>query len=127
MLLAIHTPKCQKAASAVVASRAFLRLLHSPHTTPTGRARLLDSSTSRGPFSFWRRLPDTDPHLPHKPFFAFPNPEHFPVALLALDLLIRPPVLGEPHAEDVVCHHMRATPSSPCSAPSHHRPPVPAL
>ena len=77
-------------------------------------ACLLDSSTSRGPFSFWRRLPDTDPHLPHKPFFAFPNPEHFPVAL-ALDLLIRPPVLGEPHAEDVVCHA--------CHPPPHAVPP----
>jgi hypothetical protein len=59
-------------------------------------------------------LPDTDPHLPHKPFFAFPNPEHFPVAL-ALDLLIRPPVLGEPHAEDVVCHA--------CHPPPHAVPP----
>ena len=68
------------------------------------------------PFSFWRRLPDTvtDPHLPHKPFFAFPNPEHFPVTL-ALDLLIRPPVLGEPHAEDVVCHA--------CHPPPHAVPP----
>ena len=84
-------PHAQRAASAVVASLGFLSLYNRPTTTPTGRARMLDGSISRGPFSFWRRVPDLNAHLPHDPFFAFTNPEHFPVAL-ALDLLIPPPV-----------------------------------
>lgn len=107
-------PHAQRAASAVVASRAFLSLYHSAHTTHTGRARLLDASVARGPFSFWRRLPDTDPHLPHNPFFAFPNPEHFPIAL-AVDLLVAPPVPGDPNSPDVVCWA--------CHPPPHVRPP----
>ncbi len=95
-------PHAQRAASAVVASRSFLALYHSRDTTPTGRARLLDGSVSRGPFSFWRRLPDTDPSLPHEPFFAFADPEHFPIAL-ALDVLLRPPVPGDSSGTEVIC------------------------
>ena len=55
-------PHAQRAASAVVVSHTFLTLYHHHSTTPTGRAHMLDDSISRGPFSFWRRLPDSDPH-----------------------------------------------------------------
>ena len=75
---------------------------------------MLDASTSRGPFSFWRRVPDTDPNQPHTSFFAFTNPEHFPAAL-ALDLLLQPPVPGNPNSTDVVCHA--------CHPPPHATPP----
>ena len=121
-------PHAQRAASAVVASYGFLSLYSHLTTTPTGRARMLDGSVSRGPFSFWRRLPDTDPHLPHSPFFAFTNPEHFPVAL-AIDLLIPPPVpLTHTHthpaaASSVVCHacfpapHLASAPAPPTIDP----------
>ena len=114
MLLATHTLREQLAASAVVASRAFLSLYHSADTTATGRARLLDGSVSRGPFSFWRRLPDTDPALPHEPFFAFSDPEHFPIAL-ACDVLLRPPVPGNTADPDVIC--------TSCHPPPHAAPP----
>ena len=107
-------PHAQRAAAAVVASRAFLSLYHSPSTTPTGRARLLDGSVARGPFSFWRRLSDPDPSLPHDPFFAFADPAHFPVAL-AFDLLLRPPVPGEADGPDVVC--------TACHPPPYPTPP----
>ncbi len=110
-------PHAQRAASAVVASRAFLSLYHSPTTTSTGRARLLDGSVARGPFSFWRRLPDPDPSLPYEPFFAFTDPEHFPVAL-AFDLLLRPPVPGEADGPEVVC--------TACHPPPHPTPPTPS-
>ena len=104
-------PHAQRAASAVVASRAFLTLFHSDSTTATGRARMLDGSVSRGPFSFWRRVPDPDPSIlapapdqpaSHTPFFAFTDPSHFPAAL-AMDLLLRPPVPGDPSDAHVVC------------------------
>ena len=121
-------PNAQRAASAVVASFGFLSLYDRLSTTPTGRARMLDGSVGRGPFSFWRRLPDTGPHLPHAPFFAFTNPGHFPVAL-ALDLLIPPPVpLTNTHTHpetlsSVVCHacfpapHPESEPAPPVIEP----------
>ena len=83
-------PHAQRAASAVVVSRAFLVLLNDPDTTPTGRARLLDGSNAKGPFTWLRRLPDVPCDTP---FFAFQIPDHFPVAL-ALDLLLLPPTQG---------------------------------
>ena len=44
-----------------------------------------------------------DPTLPHEPFFAFSDPEHFPVAL-ACDLLLGPPVpCVSDRGDDVVC------------------------
>ncbi len=54
---------------------------------PTGRARLLDGSNARGPFSWLRRLPIPTSDADETPFFAFENPNHFPIAL-ALDLLL---------------------------------------
>ena len=84
-------PYAQRAASAVVASMSFLTTFAS--ATPTRRARLLDGSSSRGPFSFWRRVPivpearevDTSRHL-----FGFRHPDDFRAALSVR----RPP----PHA-----------------------------
>ena len=85
----------QRASSAVVASHEFLSLFDDLSTTPTGRARLLDGSVSRGPFSFWRRVPvDTPPEGTTVPLFTFSEPHAFPVAL-AIDLLLLPPVSGE--------------------------------
>ena len=86
-------PHAHRAASAVVESLAFLSLYDDLHTTPTGRARLLDGSNSRGPFSWLRRLPIPTLDACETPFFAFTNPEHFPIAL-ALDLLLPPPTQG---------------------------------
>ena len=83
-------PHAQRAASVVVVSRAFLVLLNDPATTPTGRARPLDGSNAKGPFTWLRRLPDVPCDTP---FFAFQIPDHFPVAL-ALDLLLLPPTQG---------------------------------
>ena len=73
-------PNAQRAASAVVASRAFLALLNDPATTPTGRARLLDGSAAKGPFTWLRRLPIPSSDPCDTPFFAFQVPQHFPVA-----------------------------------------------
>ena len=87
-------PHAQRAASAVVASRAFLVLLNDPVTTATGRARLLDGSSAKGPFTWLRRLPIPSSDPGDTPFFAFQVPQHFPVAL-ALDLLLSPPTQGE--------------------------------
>ena len=87
-------PHAQRAASAVVTSRAFLVLLNDPATTATGRARLLDGSSAKGPFSWLRRLPIPSSDPCDTPFFAFQVPQHFPVAL-ALDLLLSPPTQGE--------------------------------
>ena len=87
-------PYAQRAASAVVASRAFLALLNDPATTATGRARLLDGSAAQGPFAWLRRLPIPSSDAGDTPLFAFQNPQHFPVAL-ALDLLLSPPTQGE--------------------------------
>ena len=121
-------PHAQRAASAVVASLGFLSLYNRPTTTPTGRARMLDGSVSRGPFSFWRRIPDLNAHLPHNPFFAFTNPEHFPVAL-ALDLLIPPPVpLTHTHSHpatisSTVCHACFPPPHSGVTGPPTIDPP----
>ena len=78
----------------MVASRAFLALLNDPATTATGRARLLDGSTAKGPFTWLRRLPIPPSDPCDTPFFAFQVPQHFPVAL-ALDLLLSPPTQGE--------------------------------
>ena len=93
-------PHAHRAASAVVESFAFLSLYDDLHTTPTGRARLLDGSNSRGPFggpfSWLRRLPIPTLDACETPFFAFTNPEHFPIAL-ALDLLLPPPTQGRGH------------------------------
>ena len=87
-------PHAQRAASAVVESHAFFSLLDDQRTTPTGRARLLDGSNARGPFSWLRRLPIPTSDANDTPFFAFENPDHFPIAL-ALDLLLPPPVQGK--------------------------------
>ena len=85
-----------RTASALVASHDFLALYDSPFTTPVGRARLLDGSSARGPFSFWRRVPVTErPEGAHASLFSFEEePAAFPVAL-AIDLLLLPPVEGE--------------------------------
>ena len=56
-------PYAQRAASAVVTSRAFLALYRS--ATAPGRARLLDGSSARGLFSFWRRVPALARHARH--------------------------------------------------------------
>ena len=95
-------PHAQRAASAVVASHAFMTLYRSATTTSTGRARMMDASAGRGPFGFWRRVPDVDPSLPETPLFAFPDPHAFPTAL-AIDLLLRPPVPGDPDQTHVAC------------------------
>jgi hypothetical protein len=87
-------PNAQRAASAVVASRAFLTLLNDPTTTPTGRARLLDGSVPKGPSTWLRRIPIPSNDALHTPLFAFQVPQHFPIAL-ALDLLLLPPTQGE--------------------------------
>ena len=83
------------AASTVVSSHSFLALYDSNATTPTGRARLLDGSIARGPFSFWRRVPVA--HAPdgaRTSLFSFAEePAAFPVAL-AIDPLLLPPVSG---------------------------------
>ena len=62
----------------------------------TGRARLLDGSIARGPFSFWRRVPvELAPPGARTSLFSFAEePAAFPVAL-AIDLLLLPPVIGE--------------------------------
>ena len=90
-------PYAQRAASAVVSSLEFLAL----HDTSTriGRARLLDGSVGRGPFSFWRRVPttatpDRDPAstvYSSDPLFAFSHSSDFTTAL-AIDLLAFPPL-----------------------------------
>ena len=88
-------PHAARSASAVIASAEFLSVYDSESTTTTGRARLLDGSVSRGPFSFWRRVPVlTDAHDSRMPLFAMPDPDTFPTAL-AIDLLLLPPVDGE--------------------------------
>ncbi len=86
-------PHAQRAASAVVSSLEFLSLYDS--ATSTGRARLLDGSSARGPHSWLRRVP-LDPLA--SDFFSFFQPEDFSSAL-ALDLLICPPIVpgSEPH------------------------------
>jgi hypothetical protein len=86
-------PHAQGAASAVVASHAFLRLFNDPTTTATGRARLLDGSVPKGPSTWLRRLPIPSIDALRTPFFAFQDPRHFPIAL-AIDLLLLPPVQG---------------------------------
>ena len=84
-------PHAHRAASAVVASLAFLALYDA--SRPAGRARLLDGSIARGPFSFWRRIPvpSPSPSPTAPPLFAFTDASEFSVAL-AIDLLVRPPV-----------------------------------
>ena len=72
-------PHAQRAASAVVCSFEFLSLYDS--ATPTGRARLLDGSVSRGPHSWLRRVP-LDPLSSE--YFSFHQSEDFATAL-ALD------------------------------------------
>ena len=90
-----HT-HAQRAASAVIASMMFTSLYDSSDLA--GRARLLDGSTPRGPFTLWHRVPVAPavteqghivPLSTAQPFFAFEEPSHFPVAL-ALDLLTDP-------------------------------------
>ena len=85
-----------RTASAVVASHDFLVLYDSPLTTPTGRARLLDGSSTPGPFSFWRRVPlASPPQGARATLFSFvEEPAAFPAAL-AIDLLLLPPVDGD--------------------------------
>ena len=80
-------PHAHRAASAVVASLAFLALYDA--SRPAGRARLLDGSTARGPFSFWRRIPVPSSSTTDPPLFAFSDSAEFSVAL-ALDLLVLP-------------------------------------
>lgn len=84
-------PTRPRAASAVVASHAFLSLYSAPPTTAAGRARLLDGSCSRGPFSFWRRVPVPAPDPTDPPLFAFAHPDAYWTAL-AQDLLLLPPL-----------------------------------
>ena len=87
-----------KSSSAVVASLEFLSLYDA--STAAGRARLLDGSVARGPFSHWRRVPTLAPAEltwvgeASEPIFAFSDPDDFSRAL-ALDLLAMPPVAGE--------------------------------
>ena len=77
----------------MVSSHAFLRLYSSLPTTDVGRARLLDGSTARGPFSYWRRVPTHElPPTHSRPFFAM-EPETW-VTSLAMDLLLQPPIRG---------------------------------
>ena len=82
----------------------FLALYDSAGTSPTGRARLLDGSVARGPFSFWRRVPaDGPPSDTRLPFFSFPSAPAF-TAALAYDLLLSPPPSdGLPDDADFVC------------------------
>ncbi len=87
-------PHAQRAASAVVASLAFLTLFNAPNTTSTGRARLLDSSAPKGPSTWLRRIPFPSNDALRTPLFAFQVPQHFPIAL-AIDLLLLPPAQGE--------------------------------
>jgi len=87
-------PHAQGAASAVVASHAFLRLFNDPSTTATGRARLLDGSVPKGPSTWLRRIPTPSHDALRTPLFAFQVPQHFPIAL-AIDLLLLPPAQGE--------------------------------
>ena len=107
-------PHAQRAASAVVSSMEFLALYDS--ASPAGRARLLDGSVERGPFSFWRRVPtdarplaptptSEDAHpapLPPQPssLFAFHDPADFATAL-AVDLLAFPP--ASPGSDAPLC------------------------
>ena len=105
-------PHAQRAASAVVVSRAFLVLLNDPDTTPTGRARLLDGSNAKGPFTWLRRLPVPSGDPCDTPFFAFQIPDHFPVAL-ALDLLLLPPT----HEGVGTTSHLAAPPAPPSPNP----------
>ena len=100
-------PHAQRAASAVVMSREFLSLYSS--STPIGRARLLDGSVTRGPFSFWRRIPiRPEASASEQPHFAFSDPADYPIAL-ALDLLLLPALQGE--GDTAVCS--RCVPSVP--------------
>ena len=99
-------PHAQRAASAVVSSLAFLSLYDA--SSPRGRARLLDGSVARGPFSFWRRVPVA--HLlpdATAPLFAFQPSAAFATAL-ALDLLAFPPSAPEEDAP-LVCTACRPT------------------
>ena len=98
-------PHAQRAASAVVQSRDFLRLYSASATTPTGRARMIDGSVPRGPASFWRRVPTMPPPDTAStpvPLFAFARPDDFPAAL-AIDLLLQPDVPGD--GDEVRCMH----------------------
>ena len=93
----------------MVLSCEFLSLYSS--STPRGRARLLDGSVARGPFSFWRRLPiplTSDSLASDLPHFAFSDPADYPIAL-ALDLLLLPALQGE--GDIPICS--RCTPSIP--------------
>ena len=82
-------PHAHRAASAVVASYAFLALYDA--SLARGRARLLDGSIARGPFSLWRRIPVPSSSDARESFFAFSDASDFPVAL-AIDLLVLPPI-----------------------------------
>ena len=87
----------QRAASAVVSSARFLALYSSDATSAAGRARMLDGSVPRGPFSFWRRVPaEAVPEGTSDPssFFSFAADPHAFSAALAVDLLLQPPVPG---------------------------------
>lgn len=96
-------PHAQRAASAVVVSLEFITLYDHADTTATGRARMLDGSTSRGPFSFWRRVPVEAPQwATHRSLFCLSRPEAFSVAL-AVDLLVLPPIEGEANEPITAC------------------------
>jgi len=101
-------PHAQRAASAVVAADAFIHLYDCQSTSRAGRARLLDGSVPRGPFSFWHRVPvspvDPDDDVP--PLFALPDGGAFPAAL-AFDLLLRPPLDTHLTSEAVECRGCR--------------------
>ena len=84
-------------------SLEFISLYDHADTTNTGRARLLDGSTSRGPFSFWRRVPVEAPQwATHRSLFCLSRPEAFAVAL-AIDLLVLPPIEGDADAPITAC------------------------
>ena len=102
----------------VAKGRAFLALYRS--ATAPGRARLLDGSSARGPFSFWRRVPalatpdihqflqqQQQPPSHRTPrtgggLFSFVDPSADFAAALSLDLLLLPCVPGE--GDVTYCH-----------------------
>ena len=118
-LLATHRRHAQRAASAVVASLEFLSLHRS--STPQGRARLMDGSVLRGPFSFWRRVPVAfSPSPGQPPIMAFGHADDF-ASQLALDLMLLPPVpvpSGSPPATaaSTVCHRCAPSVADPSIA-----------
>ena len=81
-------PHASRAVSAIVDAQEFLDLYQ--HADATGRARLLDGSTPRGPSSWLRRIPSAPAYSTARGTFEFHHPADYPIAL-ATDLLVRPP------------------------------------